>query len=200
MKCTWRCSSAWRWSFCSIGRSRSGGRSRGSGVTLRRRRRRGRRRWARDRSPCPSRRPTRRTRLESGELLVPGVKRQAEQVLLEPTDNVQPRRTGAHTSDERRAGAIGRVDDFIMNLPQLAPEFLDAFCGWRFHTAPRLTIVTEGAAPSRGLWCMSIASARRDARPTRPLGWRNKSDVDAGRWAVLIACRRRPGRSFAGAW
>jgi len=25
------------------------------------------------------------------------------------------------------------VDHFIMNLPQLAPEFLDAFRGWRFH-------------------------------------------------------------------
>ena len=26
------------------------------------------------------------------------------------------------------------VDHFIMNLPQLAPEFLDAFRGWKFHT------------------------------------------------------------------
>ena len=25
------------------------------------------------------------------------------------------------------------VDHFIMNLPQLAPEFLDAFRGWKFH-------------------------------------------------------------------
>mmetsp|Transcript_30426 Transcript_30426/g.64416 ORF Transcript_30426/g.64416 Transcript_30426/m.64416 type:complete len:622 (+) Transcript_30426:40-1905(+) len=38
------------------------------------------------------------------------------------------------------------VDHFIMNLPQLAPEFLDAFRGWKFHSDDNDTSATPVTA------------------------------------------------------